>query len=180
MRRRALIQSMIAMIPFRGARLWAQTVSFPGAREKTLKDLAAAVLPASVGRARTDAVAEQFSRWVREYRPGAEMQHGYGITRVRYKSASPAPKYLAQLDELSAGPITAERLAAALRAAGIKDMPGVPDGNHIVADLMSFYFQSPAANDLAYNAAIGKDQCRTLKDSGTAPAPLKGGSNAAL
>jgi hypothetical protein len=175
MRRRVLLQSLIAVIPFRGARLWAQTASFPGPHEKVLNDLAAAVLPASLGRARTDAVAVQFVRWVREYRAGAEMQTGYGFTRVRYKPASPAPKYVEQLAQLASAPITKARLTEMLRAANIKDLSGAPDGNNIISDLMSFYFQSPEANDLAYNAAIGKDQCRTLANSGAVPAPLKGG-----
>ena len=187
MRRRAVIQSIVAAIPLRGMRVWAQTASFPGERETALKELAATVLPASLGRAKTDAVAAQFIRWVREYRAGAEMQPGYGFTRVRYKGASPAPRYLEQLDQLASGALaerdlTARRnaIAATLRAANVKDLSSIPDGIHVVSDLMSFYFSSPEANDLAYNAAIGKDQCRTLKDSGAEPAPLKGGSGAAL
>jgi len=182
-----MIQSIITAIPLRGVRVWAQRASFPGEREAALKELAAAVLPASLGREKTDAVAVQFIRWVREYRAGAEMQPGYGFTRVRYKGASPAPRYLEQLDQLASGALaerdlTARRnaIAAALRAANVKDLSSIPDGNYVVSDLMSFYFSSPEANDLAYNAAIGKDQCRTLKDSEAEPAPLKGGSGAAL
>jgi hypothetical protein len=68
-----------------------------------LTDLAATVLPESLGRAKTDAIALQFERWVQEYRAGAEMQTGYGTTRVRYKPASPAPSYLEQLEQLSSG-----------------------------------------------------------------------------
>jgi hypothetical protein len=187
MRRRTLIQSVIAAIPLRGVRAWAQTASFPGAREQTLNDLAAAVLPESLGRAKSGAVAAQFARWVREYHAGAEMQPGYGFTRVRYKGESPAPRYLEQLDRLAKdAPSQADlthrraRIAEGLRAENIKDLPGMPDGKHIAADLMSFFFHSPEANDLAYGAAIGKDQCRTLADSATVPPPLKGGSGAAI
>lgn len=187
MRRRAVIQSMIAAIPFRGVRAWAQTASFPGEREATLKELAATVLPSTLGRAGTDAVAAKFARWVREYRAGAEMQPGYGFTRVRSKGASPAPRYLEQLDQLASGALAEHdfiarrgRIVEALRAANVNDLSSIPDGNHVVSDLMSFYFSSPEANDLAYNAAIGRDQCRTLKDSGAVPAPLKGGAGAAL
>jgi len=184
MRRRTLIQSLAAAIPLRGVRTWAQTASFPGAREKTLQELAATVLPESLGRAKSDAIAEQFARWVREYRAGAEMQTGYGYPRVRYKPESPAPRYLEQLDRFGSAPsdLTARRarIAEELRAEKITNLPGSPDGKHIAADLMSFFFQSPEANDLAYNAAIGKDQCRTLKDSASVPAPLKGDANAAI
>ena len=189
MRRRTLIQSALALaaaMPFRGVRVWAQTATFPGVRESTLKELAATVLPASLGRAKTDATADQFVRWVREYRPGAAMSPGYGITRVRFKGPSPAPQYLIQLDQLASGafvrsdiPARRQQIAETLKAAGVRDLSPVPEGIHIAADLMSFYFYSPEAHDLAYEAAVGKDTCRTLKNSGKEPAPLKGGTSSA-
>jgi hypothetical protein len=74
--------------------------------------------------------------------------------------------------------LTARRaqLAKAFAAAEIKDLPAVPDGKHVAADLMSFYFQSADATDVAYDAEIGRDKCRSLKNSGVAPAPWKGGT----
>jgi hypothetical protein len=188
MRRRALIQTLIASLPLRGVRLWAQTATFPGTREPALKELAVTVLPASLGRAGTDAIVQQFIRWVREYRAGAEMQAGYGYPRLRYKPESPAPRYLAQIDALTAGALAASdmtarrsQIAAVLAEVKIVNLPQAPDGNHIVSDLMSFYFMSSEANDRAYDAEIGKDKCRGLKDSGAVPPPLRGGKrNAAL
>jgi hypothetical protein len=181
MRRRALIQSLIAAVPLRGVRLWAQAAMFPGNHEATLKELASTVLPASLGRAGTDAVARQFIRWVREYRPKAEMQNGYGYPVVRYKPESPAPRYLQQLDVLAAGALSESdpaarrtRIASALTEAKVANIPSFPDGRHIASDLMSLYFMSPEANDSAYGARIGKDQCRGLKNSGGVPPPLKG------
>lgn len=186
MYRRTLIQSLLAWISLQSSRLFAQAPSFPGKHESTVKDLAATVLPESLGRAATDAVALQFVRWVQEYRSGAEMQTGYGATRVRYKPASPAARYLEQLDQLSSGALTQSgmaarrlRIAEELQAAKITDLPIVPDGSHIVADLMTFYFQSSEANDLLYLAAIGKDKCRTLRNSGAIPAALRKETNSA-
>jgi hypothetical protein len=186
MLRRTLLKYAVAVataLRFPSARAWAQTVSFPGAREGALHDLAATVLPTSLGRAGTDAVAAEFGRWVREYRPGAEMSPGYGAPRVRFKEPSPAPTYLEQLEELAAGALATSdaaerrrRLAASLEAAGVMDLSGVPQGTHVVADLMGFWFLSPSANDLAYEAAIGRNTCRTLDNSGEVPAPLSGGS----
>jgi hypothetical protein len=122
------------------------------------------VLPESLGRAGTDKVTSQFIRWVQEYRAGAEMQTGYGNPRDRYKPASPAPHYIEQLNQLATGALaetgTAARrlkLAEALRGANIRDLPNTPDGGHIAADLMAFYFQSSEASDLSYMAEIGKD-----------------------
>src|SRR5258708_37502236 len=103
MRRRAVIQGMIAAVPLRGVRLWAQTVTFPGSHEGTLQQLASTVLPASLGRAGTDAVAAQFTRWVREYPAGAEMSPCYGSPRVRYKPASPAGGLLLPMEEMASG-----------------------------------------------------------------------------
>jgi len=180
MQRRTLIQSMFAWISLQGSRLRAQTASFPGKHDSTLKELAATVLPESLGRAGTDAVAVEFVRWVQEYRTGAEMQTGYGNTRVRYKPASPGAAYLDQLDHLASGALAqsgiAERrlkIGEALLAANITDLPGSPNGAHVVTDLMTFYFQSPEANDMAYLAAIGKDKCRTLRDAGRVPTALR-------
>jgi hypothetical protein len=93
MRRRALIQTLITWLPLRGVRMWAQTATFPGTREGALKELAATVLPASLGRAGTDGITEQFIRWVREYRAGAEMQAGYGYPRLRSTAESPYPSW---------------------------------------------------------------------------------------
>jgi hypothetical protein len=180
MRRRTLIQSLFAGVTLRASRLQAQTTSFPGKHESTLKELAATVLPESLGRVATDAVALQFVRWVQEYRAGAEMQTGYGSPRVRYKPVSPAAIYRAQLDQLASGALARSGLAArrmklaeALQGAGIRDLPAVPDGVHIAADLMTFYFQSSEAGDVVYQAAIGKDKCRTLRNSGAVPTALK-------
>src|ERR1700716_2789779 len=112
MNRRTLFQSLFTWISVQGSRLWAQTVSFPGKQESTLKELAATVLPESLGRAGTDAVALQFVRWVQEYRAGAEMQTGYGSTRVRYQPLSPAPRYIEQLAQLSSGALAQSGMAA--------------------------------------------------------------------
>jgi hypothetical protein len=188
MRRRALIQTLIASLPFRGVRLWAQTATFPGTREAVLKELAATVLPSTLGPAGTQAIVQQFVRWVREYRAGAEMQAGYGYPRLRYTPDSPAPRYLAQLDVLAADALAAPdpaarraKLAAMLAQANVGNLPQAPDGRQIISDLMSFYFMSSEANDSAYDAKVGKDKCQGLKNSGAIPPPLKGGkTNAAL
>ncbi len=188
MRRRVLLQTfwaVTAALPFRSLKAWAQTAVFPGPYKHTLRELAATVLPESLGREGTDRIAEQFTRWVLEYRPGAEMQSGYGVTRIRQLPPSPARRYMDQLAELSRAALMQPDIAArrreltiALKAAQIKDLPNMPDGKSIIADLMSFYFGSSEANDLAYDAAIRRDKCRTLKNSERAPTPIKAGPNA--
>jgi hypothetical protein len=165
---------------FSGVRVWAQTANFPANQDDALRALAAVVLPAELGAAGIDQTAEAFARWVQGYRAGAEMDHGYGMTRLRSKGASPAPNYLRHLEALRAAVLSGDAeskrqaVTAALEQAKITDLPRTPDGRHVAADLMAFYFRSSDANDLCYRAAIGRDLCRGLDGSEQAPAPLKG------
>jgi len=172
MTRRNLLQ-WLAALPIPALQVWAQTAMFPGEHGPLLSEIGAVVLPRELGRAGTDRVVEQFERHVREYRPGADTDHGYGVTRLRVKPASPAPAYLRQLASIKT-PISAETIAAALDAAGVKELPRFAEGKHVAADLMAFYFHGSEANDLCYRAAIGRDQCRGLEGSDHPPASLKG------
>jgi hypothetical protein len=171
--------SLAGALRLSSVRLWAQAANFPADQNDTLRALAAVVLPSELGSAGIDRTAEAFVRWVRGYRAQAEMDHGYGNTRLRAKGASPAPAYLTHLESLRAALLSADMdakrqaVTAALEQAKITDLPRNPDGRHVAADLMAFYFRSSDANDLCYRAAIGRDLCRGLDGSEQAPAPLK-------
>jgi hypothetical protein len=168
MRRRTLLGLLAwARIP------WAQRLEFPGDHAGTLRELAGVVLPVELGRDGLDRVANDFARWVREYRAGAEMDHGYGNTRIRFKGPSPAAAYTRQLAAL-AGKVDADAVTAALKDAGVSDLPRTAGGSHVAADLMSFYFRGSDANDLCYRAEIGRDKCRGLAGSDRAPGELGG------
>jgi hypothetical protein len=126
-----------------------------------------------------DRVAADFARWVREYRAGAEMDHGYGFTRIRAKPASPAPAYWRQLAGLRTALLSGDPAVAraavrvALDQAKVRGLPRTPGAQHVAADLMAFYFRGSDANDLCYRAAIGRDRCRGLKGSDAPPPTLK-------
>jgi hypothetical protein len=183
MRRRTVIQVMMGALTAR-PRYVRSAVQPPfGDTHRTrLLALAAAVLPTEIGDAGHAGAVDQFLRWVEDYRPGAEMDHGYGATRPRVTAPSPAAGYLAQLDDLDtrAGGSLAARtvserqqaIAAALEAAKITALPRRPNGGHVAADLMAHYFRGAAANDLAYRRAIGRDACRGLAGSADRPAAL--------
>ena len=156
---------------FAGAALWAADANFPEDQEGVLKDLAFLVLPASLGRAKTDELAMKFARWVRGYSPGAEMEHGYGFTRIEVRPPSPGPRYVDQLRALAAKGVGASSIEDALK--DVKALPRVPAGQNVVADLMSFYFFSAEALDRCYDADIRVDACRGFARVGESPARLR-------
>jgi hypothetical protein len=169
MRRRSLLRWLAWIGPLRS---WAQTAIFPGDQGETLRALAAVVLPSEIGAERIERTAVAFERWVREYRPGAEMDHGYGFTRLRSKPALPIATYIQQLRELRLdGDAESRRAAveASLTRASLTALPQTPDGRHVATDLMAFFFRSSEANDLCYRAHIGRDECRGLEGSEKEP-----------
>jgi hypothetical protein len=169
MRRRTLLRWLASVGPLRA---WAQTASFPGDQAASLRALAAVVLPSELGPQNLENTVAGFERWVREYRPGAEMDHGYGFTRLRSKPPSPSVTYMQQLKALRlSGDLASRRAAveAALEEARVTALPRTPDGKHVASDLMAFYFNSSEANDLCYRAHIGRDECRGLAGSDREP-----------
>jgi hypothetical protein len=152
-----------------------------------LLPIAEVVLPGELGDAGRREAASAFVRWIHNYKEGADTDHGYGHTRIRATGPSPARNYSAQLTALdeaarsrgtpgfAAAPLGVRRaiLEAALVSARIERLPSRPTGAHVASDLMGHYFTSPAAEDLCYHAAIGRDSCRGLAGSDAAPASLK-------
>ena len=150
-----------------------------------LRDVAATVLPSAIGgKGQTEAV-DNFLRWLRDYKEGVALSHGYGEPRLVKSGPSPVPGYSRQLLALQqavqsrggrfgALPLAVRRelLDAALTAADVRNLPGRPDGKHVVADLMAHYFRSSAANDLCYNARIGRNTYRAIRVTTVRPAPL--------
>jgi hypothetical protein len=149
----------------------------------TLSAIAEVVLPSEADR---PAAVASFVRWIAEYKEGADTDHGYGNTRVRSTGPSPARNYPAQIAALDAA-ATAQGAAAfaaatldqrraivetAIADAKVERLPARPNGAHIAVDLTGHYFNSPAASDLCYRAAIGRDACRGLAGSQNKPAPL--------
>ena len=65
-------------------------------------------------------------------------------------------------------------LDAAFAQAGVRALPPRPAGQHVVADLMAFYFRSSEANDLAYSAMINREVCRPIAITTRKPEPLRG------
>ncbi len=193
MRRRTLLKSLLTALaagPLGKVRLFARRQELSSSQVATLTAVAEVVLPSALGADGRDLVVEQFATWVREYREGADMGHGYGFATLRRRSGpSPARTYPAQCDALDAaararGGVTFAALAPAERRGIIESaldapqrvtrLPSQPNGANLVADFMGLYYSSPDAWDLAYGRRIGRDRCRSLDGSDARPMPLEG------
>lgn len=189
MKRRRAIQTLAAAaaaLPLLRVSLDAQDLS--AAQLFLLRDVAGTVLPASIGRTGQDDAVDVFLIWIREYKEGVALSHGYGEPSLVKSGPTPAPGYASHLAALQAAatskggrfgalPLEARRelLDAAFKAADVRTLPGRPDGRHVVADLMAHYFRSSGANDLCYNARIGRNTYRAIRVTTGRPAPLNGG-----
>jgi hypothetical protein len=146
-----------------------------------LMALAEVVLPSEIGAVGRAEAVEAFARWLRGYDADVEMDHGYGFTRLRRTGPSPASRYpvlIALIDRqaaaamrkpgasFAAAPLNVRRTVVenSLKSIKAERLLARPGGN-VIEDLMAFYFQSSAANDLCYRAAIGRDACRGLPGS---------------
>jgi hypothetical protein len=189
MKRRTLLQWMTAiaaMLPIERLRLFAQPRELTPEAVATLHEIAATVLPASLGPAQIRDTADKFVVWTRGYREGVPLEHGYGHPRLRRSPPSPVPTYIAQLAALDAAgrakgtawnalDLETRRtlLDASLTKSNVRVLPARPGGQHVAADLMAFYFRSSEANDLCYRAAISREVCRPIAITTRRPAPLK-------
>lgn len=171
----------------RWKRVGAQPPALSEANVSTLHAIAEIVLPTALGADGRDAVVRKFVAWHLNYREGAEAGHGYGTTRLRTTGPPPASRYPDQFAALDVaararGFASLSALAPADRRAVIEtaletpqrvtQLPAQPTGANVVADLMGFFFSSADGYDLGYQAAIGRDQCRSLAGSEHAPAVL--------
>jgi hypothetical protein len=151
-----------------------------------LRDVAATVLPSAIGRNGQDEAVDNFLRWIRDYKEGVPLSHGYGEPRLVKSGPPPARGYRDQITALQAAanarggrfgalPLADRRalLDEAFKAADVRSLPGRPDGKHVVADLMAHYFRSSAANDLCYNARIGRNTYRAIRVTTVRPQPLR-------
>jgi len=188
MKRRTVLQwiaAIPALLPFARLRLFAQPRDLTPAAVAVLHDVAPTVLPASLGADRVRAIADGFVAWTRGYREGVALTHGYGHPRLRRSGASPVAGYIAQLAALDAEAqgkggrwaaldLETRRslLDAALTKAGVQALPARPNGQHVVSDLMAFYFRSSEANNECYKALINREVCRPIAITTRKPQPL--------
>lgn len=162
-----------AALPLRGVRLHAQAATLPAESIVTLRAVAAVVLPSELRAAGQEKVVSDFVQWLASYRAGAERNWGYGAPRKSGTPAIDTARYSTQLRALqqvaTAQGSMVSAVHAVLEQSSARDLPSAPNGQHIVTDLMSFFFTSGPAYDLAYRASIRRGTCRGLKGSAARP-----------
>jgi len=156
---------------------------------ETLRALAEAVLPSELGREGIARVVRDFQRWIDDYREHAEIVHGYGTSALRFTRPSPRAKWALQLEKLghrtsdvghrggfASVPLEARRTIVAdeLKDEKVDRMPDVATAPHVAIGLLAFFYGTAEAADLAYEARIGREQCRPLAASPRKPLPIAG------
>ena len=186
--RRTFLASLAAAVPLAVVvrRAHAAAVVHLASQPATLDALAEAVLPSALGRAGLTKSAAAFREWGAGYREGAEVNHGYGTSRLRSFGPTPLTKWTTQLDDLDARAQSkhqrnfrdlsvADRVAlvrGVLEGQRVDRMPGITDASHVSLALLAHFYDSSVANDLCYEAKIGKATCRPLADSARKPLPM--------
>lgn len=197
MKRRAVLQFVAALVahwPVFRARAAAQAgADLSDANLATLEAIAEVGLPGALTAPERTQVAAAFGAWHRNYREGADRGHGYGSGRLSAPTGPPParqyPAHFAALDRaaassgaasFAAAPLAVRRtiVLAALDEPRVANLPSAPNGANLVADFLGFYFNSPEAWDLAYQASIRRDSCRSLDGSDQAPPRFGSGSGA--
>jgi hypothetical protein len=179
MKRRTLLQwiaSSAAVAPILRLRVFAQPRELTADAVATLHEIAPTVLPSALGAERMRGIVDNFVAWTRGYREGVALSHGYGHPRLQKTGASPVPGYVSQLAALDAAArakgarwqaldpeVRRGLLDDAFVKAGVRNLPPRPLGQHVIADLMAFYFRSSEANDDCYSAMIQREVCRPIQ-----------------
>jgi hypothetical protein len=172
-------------VPFLARRLHLRAVA--DLDPQLLRALGAAVLPSELGKAGLERTVAGFERWLAGYREGVELVHGYGTGEIRVTGPSPAVRWANQLRELAGAaeqqgvsfdrlelPARQARVRAALQRGGqrLDALPQIDRATHLSLGLLAFFYGSPEASDLCYQARIGNQTCRPLAGSGERPLPL--------
>jgi hypothetical protein len=188
MKRRRAIQTLAAAAALPILRIDLDAQDFTSDQIFLLRDVAATVLPSVIGSKGQNDAVDNFLKWIRDYKEGVALSHGYGEPRLVKSGPSPAPGYTTHLTTLQqaaqarggrfgALPLEVRRqlLDEAFKAADVRNLPSRPDGKHVVSDLMAHYFRSSAANDLCYNARIGRNTYRAIRVTTVRPPTLNPG-----
>lgn len=183
MKRRRFLTTLGAAVPATSLAARRKPASAPASSlhegpldAESLRAIGVAVLPSGLSTDGVNRVVNAFQRWLSEYRPGAELLHGYGTDEIRVASESPAVRWQRQLGELQEAAhrelggdlpdVQSEQLRELIRGKlaneSIDIFPAPARARHVAVGLLAFFYASPDATDLCYDAAIRKNACRPL------------------
>lgn len=157
------------------------------AQVTTLHALAEVVLPVrALGSEGLIVAVAEFERWRDGLEPEAELDHAYLWTdELQFGPQDRRHQWRRDLESLEAASRTEtghaftavgleEREAIVLAAVGDppERFPHPSEADHVAVAMMAWFFTTPAANDLAYEARIGRYACRGLPTAPDKPAPV--------
>ncbi len=190
--RRGFVGSVAASLPVVAASHRIVKPGEPAAApldDELTRALGRALLPSELGAAGIERVVREFQQWLDQYEADAELNHGYGTGEIDYTPADPTPRWQTQLEALDA---EAQRRSGisfvALDADTQRDitrqqiaddridrLPRPYRARHVAVALLAYFYSTPEATDLCYQAAIGKNNCRPLRRSPDKPISLERG-----
>ena len=162
----------------------------PRLRPETLRAVAEVTLPTgALGAEGTESAVRGFEAWVEGFEPAAELDHPYLTGELRFGPPHPGPRWAAQLEAMDreseqrfGGPFASlgpeRRLAiveVAIRGERSPELPGSPalaDG--VAVGLLAWFYRTSRANDLCYQAEVGRHLCRGITSLPDEPASAGG------
>jgi hypothetical protein len=153
-----------------------------------LQALAEVMLPQAELKAEGIArVTGEFEKWLDGFEPAAEQDHPYlSSSDILYGPPDPRGRWQSQLEALdleaqkeTGKPFrnlsSAERrrlIERSVRSERLDRMPAPAEAGHVSIALAAFFYGTAEANDLCYEAAIGRWQCRGLESGPQKPSAL--------
>lgn len=150
--------------------------------------LGQSVLPAELGTEGKERVTLDFQQWLDDFRPEPELPSGWGSAEIPHGPPDPTQRWTRQLERLNESTLQREgvpfsvlseeeRLSLLRDAITEESLPlrNPADAEHVAVGLLAFFYRSPEATNLAYQAAIHRESCRDLSAAHERPAPLQPG-----
>jgi hypothetical protein len=69
--------------------------------------------------------------------------------------------------------LSANDIASGAVPRSAESLPGIAEAPHVAVAMLAFFYESPEANDLCYEAEIGRTQCRPLAAQSAKPVALR-------
>jgi hypothetical protein len=147
--------------------------------QQVLRAVGEVVLPTSeLGKDGIDKVVSGFQSWLDGFQPVAELDHPYlSSSEIQYGPPDPRPRWQAQLEafELEAQ----KKYGGGFVELGIRErrqmiehgmrddrldrLPAPAEAHHVATGLLAYFYATPEATDVCYDAAIGRFGCQGLE-----------------